>query len=68
MTAPVTAPISQPPPPSPLDDAAADFVTALNAYVREAIAARPAARDAILSRAQAIHADACVIRWHGGAR
>lgn len=68
MTAPVTAPLSQPPPPSPLDDAAADFVTALNAYVREAIAARPSARDAILSRAQAIHADACVIRWHGGAR
>lgn len=54
MTAPVTAPLSQPPPPSPLDDAAADFVTALNALVREAVAARPSARDAI--------------RWHGGAR
>lgn len=68
MTAPVTAPLSQPPPPSPLDSAAADFVTALNTLVREAVAAKPSARDAILSRAQAIHADACVIRWHGDAR
>lgn len=68
MTAPVYAPLSQPPPPSPLDAACADFVTALNALVAAATAANPAARDAIVSRGQAIHAEACALRWHGGAR
>jgi mono/diheme cytochrome c family protein len=68
VTAPVYAPLSQPPPPSPLDSAAHDFAAALRAFVAAAVDANPSARDAIVSRGQAIHADACAILWHGGAR
>ena len=68
MTAPIYAPLSQPPPPSPLDSAARDFAAALRALVAAAVDAAPSQRDAIVSRGQAIHDEACALLWHGGAR
>lgn len=66
MTAPVYAPLSQPPPPSPLADAAADFVRALNVLVAAAQTARPASHGAVASKAQEIHDAACVVVHLGG--